>query len=346
MPKSNFVCIDSKHLKIIKSEDYNYFFNKRNGFMARWGKNKEDDPVMAPFPEILDIEVSTICNNGCPFCYKSNTAIGKNMSLDTFKQIMDKFKVNDFYPLSQIAYGSDSSGTSNPELFDMMRYARSIGIIPNITIADISDSTADVLADVCGAVAVSRYKDKNKCYDSVKKLVDRGLKYVNIHICLSVENLDMVYETLQDFNTDDRLKGVFCIVLLSLKKKGRGINHSSVSQEQFNDVVNFAFNNKVPFGFDSCSYSKFINSIKNHPEKVQMEQMAEPCESFGLFSSYINVDGRYFPCSFCDGVNEDWKDGIDVLSCGSFSEIWHNPLVEKYRQKSLSCNRECLVYSI
>ncbi len=48
----------------------------------------------------------------------------------------------------------------------------------------------------------------------------------------------------------------------------------------------------------------------------------DSCESFGIFSSYINVDGDYYPCSFCEG-EKDWKEGISVLDCESFNkDIW------------------------
>jgi len=82
-------------LKKFRSTEYNFTFDTVSGFFARWGKNKEDDPSYSPYgPEILDIEVSTICHgiNGkpCVHCYKSNTGVGKNMTLETFKTILDK----------------------------------------------------------------------------------------------------------------------------------------------------------------------------------------------------------------------------------------------------------------
>lgn len=86
--------------KMLISDEYNYVFNKVNGNFARWGKTQEDDPTMAPFgPEILDIEVTTICGgvpnkegivSPCAFCYKSNGPKGINMSFETFKEIIDK----------------------------------------------------------------------------------------------------------------------------------------------------------------------------------------------------------------------------------------------------------------
>ena len=86
-----FKVIENKDSKIFKSRDYNYIFKKDSGFFARWGKTKEEDPEISSFgPEILDIEVSTICDNGCAYCYKNNTCKGDNTSLDTFKVVLDK----------------------------------------------------------------------------------------------------------------------------------------------------------------------------------------------------------------------------------------------------------------
>jgi len=95
-----FVLSDNKDTKSVRSENYNYNFNKTSGRFERWGKTEADDPDFSPAPEILDIEVTTICNgvpnkdgvkSPCKFCYKSNTPNGKNMSLDTFRKVIDRF---------------------------------------------------------------------------------------------------------------------------------------------------------------------------------------------------------------------------------------------------------------
>lgn len=88
-------------IRTCKSDDYKWIFNMITGNLVRYGKTPDDDPVMAPSPEILDIEISTVCHQGCKFCYKSNTSVGKNMTLEHFKSIFDKFDEN----LTQIAFG-------------------------------------------------------------------------------------------------------------------------------------------------------------------------------------------------------------------------------------------------
>lgn len=329
-----------KRLQVFSSPDYNYVFNRETGHFARWGATYDDDPQTAPVPEIIDIEVTTICNNGCPFCYKGNTQNGRNMSQETFKSIIDRMPF-----LTQCAIGADAGGMSNPELFDMMRYARAKGIVPNITVADITDETADNLAELCGAVAVSRYANKNKCYDSVKRLTDRGMKQVNIHIMVSEETLGQVKETLGDYLTDPRLKKLNAIVLLSLKRKGRGVNHRTLSQEKFSGLVKFALDNQIPIGFDSCSAHKFAASVTGHEKELEFRTLTEPCEST-LFSAYVDVDGKFWPCSFCEH-DESFSEGIDVAGCADFKrDVWDHPRTIEWRKRLLDGGRKCPMYEV
>lgn len=343
----------TKEYKICTSLNYNYIFNKTNGNFARWGKTKEDDPQYAPMPEILDLEITTCCkgvpnNNGiktpCQFCYKSNTPNGVNMPFENFKNIIDKMPW-----LLQIALGADSECTSNPDVWKMMEYARQKDIVPNITVANISDETADNLAKYCGAVAVSRYQNKNICYDSVKKLTDRGMEQINIHILVSENTYDDVMETLQDRMTDKRLKRLNAVVLLNLKKKGRGEAFNTLSNDKFKGIVDFAFANNIRIGFDSCGCNKFLKVVKDRPNFKQLETMSEPCES-SIFSSYIDVNCNFYPCSFCENIHKNdinWIEGLNVLNCQDFvKDIWNHPKTIQFRENLLKNGRNCPVYEV
>ena len=58
---------DGKTKKAVLSEKYNYVFDKKTGYFARWGKTIDDDPEFAPSNEILDLECTTICSGvTCP----------------------------------------------------------------------------------------------------------------------------------------------------------------------------------------------------------------------------------------------------------------------------------------
>lgn len=344
---------ENDNCKLFRSDMINFNFNKKSGHTATWGLTPDKDPVMSPYgPMILDIEITDICKGPggipCPFCYKSNTPNNdSNMSLDMFKDIIDRMpRFNDIPLLNQMAIGADAQCESNPDTFAMMKYARKMGIIPNITVADINDETADKLSQLCGACAVSVYSNKEHGYNSVKKLVDRGMKQVNIHKMICQENLDEVYELFNDYlNGDPRLKGLNAIVLLSLKTKGRGDGFTPLSQDKFKELVDFAMDNNIPLGFDSCSCHKFLKSVKNRDNFKQLEMLSEPCES-GLFSAYINSKGLAAPCSFMENQGE-WVDGIRVDTCNDYlKDIWFHPKMNDFRKKLLDSKRNCFTFKI
>ncbi len=353
--------------KICRSKTYNYNFNKKTGFFARWGKTFDDDPAYSPFGcEIADIETTTICqgvnNKLCNFCYKSNTPTGKNMSFETFKKIFHKLPRT----LTQIALGVDSQAKSNPDLFRMMNYCRNNDynyVIPNITVAQIDEETADKLSKVCGAVAVSRYDNKNICYDSVKMLTDRNMSQINIHIPIFEEMFEQALETLSDKLSDKRLEKLNAIVFLSLKKKGRGKNLESLSFEKFKELIDFSMSNNIKIGFDSCSCPRFLEAIKNRKDYKKLEMYSEPCES-GRMSIYLDVFGNAYPCSFCEGILTssvlehngeafNWKNGINVLEIDDFvKDVWNHPKMIAWRDclchnvgKELNCIK-CPVFDI
>ncbi len=331
----------------VRTPEYNWDFNTETGAFARWGDTYKDDPKWSPLgPEILDIEISTICNKHCRFCYKGNSAEGENMSFDTFKQILDKMPSN----LTQIAFGIGSID-GNPDLWRIMEYTRERGVVPNVTIngKDFTGEQADNLARLCGAVAVSHYRE-DECFDAVKKLTDRGMQQVNIHQLLSAETYRKCLRLISLSKSDPRLEKLNAIVFLMLKPKGpRNRMQQLRSRSQYKELIEYAMKERVAIGFDSCSAPAFLNAVDDHPDKKFFQLMAEPCES-SLFSSYINTSGRYFHCSFTEG--EDGWEGIDVLQAEDFlADVWNHPETIRFRKelwKGEDCTgcRQCHVFDL
>lgn len=326
------------NLKKVRSPDYNFNFDRTTGFFARWGKTLQDDPDFSPRgPEIADIEVTTSCSGPagkvCSFCYKANTPKGTNMSFETFKEIFHKLPTN----LTQIAFGADANLKANPDIWKMFDYCRNNDynkVVPNVTVANVDDEVADKLAAVCGAVAVSRYSNKDWCYDTIKRLVDRGMSQVNIHQMISEETFEQAMETINDYGTDPRLKGMKAIVFLSLKRVGRGKNNTQLSQDKFKLLVDTAMSKNVPIGFDSCSANKFLRAVKDREDYNKLAVCTEPCEST-CFSLYVNVEGKYYPCSFSEG-NGEWEDGIDLTKVDDFmTDVWNSERTLKFRNDLL-----------
>ena len=97
---NKFKFYEDDTVKMVRSENVNYNFNKITGYTETWGKTKEDEVIYSDIgPHILDIEISTVCDGykgvgRCGICYKqSSENLDRNMSLETFKTILDKFSV-------------------------------------------------------------------------------------------------------------------------------------------------------------------------------------------------------------------------------------------------------------
>ncbi len=339
--------LEKNNKKALLSENYNFLFNKENGYFMRWGKTSDDDPQFSPYgPEILDLEISSgKCNGRCKFCYKDNgdDENTHHLTLDEFKNIFDKMPKT----LTQIAFGICDIG-SNPDFFAMMKYSKDNGVIPNYTCngLEVTQEVAKRTSELCGAVAVSLVNQK-KTYDAIKSFTDYGMTQVNMHYMLSEETYNRAFEVIDDIASDPRLEKFNAIVFLQYKPKGKHSDafNSVLDVEKYKKLTSYCNEKRINYGFDSCSAPIFIESIADDPNKEIIETYAEPCES-GLFSSYINCFGKFYVCSFAEGEDE-WVEGIDVLNCDNFiKDVWMNPRLVKWRKRLIKNKRSCPIYNL
>lgn len=341
--------IDNNKYKMFSSPIFNTFFDKETGFTLTCGRTKDEDPPFSPIgPLILDIEVSTICHgvgpnvskrSPCRWCYKTNSGKGKNMSFETYQKVINKFPIiNNCRILHQIALGIGDID-SNPDLQKIMTWTREEGIIPNITVngMGITNEWADFLVNTCGAISTSYYGFDDPCFNTIKKFTDRGMTQANIHMLLANETYDQCFDLIDKIKNDPRLEKLNALVFLLLKPRGKRNDLTSVSElKKFNFLFDYAIKNGVRIGMDSCSSPMAMKCLSENNLPY-----IEPCESFGLFSSYVNVDGIYFPCSFSEGIGE-WKEGLNVLEADDFlKDIWFSKKLNKWRNISLDATKSC-----
>ena len=345
---------DNFKLTFCEDHSYNCFFNKQTGLNIRFGKEVEEDVDICELgPEILDLEVSVNgCvpvpgSTNCRYCYKNNTNVKPtNMSFETFKQIVDSFPKN----LSQIAFGITGLKT-NPDLEKMFEYCRKTGIVPNVTTvgADMDEHMKDVLCKWCGAVAVSCYTGaKELCYKTIKELHEYAREnykrdlHVNMHIVISNDNMPHLKEVLQDI-ADKKVDGLKSVVLLRIKPKGRAAKMDcKIALSTYEELVKFCMDNNISFGFDSCSATPVMEVLKKIG-KPELCASAEPCESSKL-SSYINVHGEYWSCSFAEGT--DFIKSINVLDYKSVTDWWNLDEVKKVRFCKNPACKSCPIYNL
>lgn len=82
------------------------------------------NPNWAPYPERIEVEVTTVCRFRCPKCehtyWKEKQ---QNMSFDNFKRVIDQFP-----KLKEVSSTGIGHGFENPEYFKMLEYLKSKSI--------------------------------------------------------------------------------------------------------------------------------------------------------------------------------------------------------------------------
>ena len=151
-------------------------------------------------------------------------------------------------------------------------------------------------------------------------------------------------ELIDLVQTDERLKNLNALVFLTVKEVGDRNTFTSVKdKEKYALFIKKLIDSGIRYGFDSCAAVNLLDCLKtNYPEyHDKVVEMIEPCES-SLFSSYINVDGVFFPCSFA----EHKVGGIDLKSVNKFTDIWNDVRTEEFRTRLLNNNRSCPLYNL
>lgn len=345
-------------VKKFRSSDYNYNFRISDGYFERWGKTLEEDPIYSRFsPEIMDIEISSgeSCPMTCAFCYKGNkkgdVTKSDHMSLATFKDIISKLPKVDGIPfVCQIAFGITSIG-AHPEIFGIFQHCRDLGIVPNVTINGmdpLTDEQIATLVRLTGAMAISVNKTNfENGLNLIDRLIKAGGQQINIHYVISKQSIEFAYKMCDAIKTDHRLSQLNAIVFLGLKPKNRGQAFDILPTDEYIKLVKHCLDNGVRFGFDSCSAPKFdkaveISSLEEATKRI-LSSCSERCES-GLFSAYIDADGKYWQCSFGEGM--DISYGIDVTKITNFyDEVWTTAKMDGWRKRLLELNRECPLYA-
>jgi MoaA/NifB/PqqE/SkfB family radical SAM enzyme len=338
---------DNGKCKVVKSEGYNSYFDKVNGMFIRYGKDKDDNLIMAPSWEILDWELSTKCNNIgiCnQFCYKSNTGDGKTISFDQFKMTFDKLKsMNPIW--HQVAYGIGSL-EGIPKLPEILEYTRKNDVIPNITISsnEINHNVSDLLESIsydCGGVAISdnNIEDTIKLAKKLKRKVVH-LKQINVHHVLSDKTF---YEAFHMIDAMNHNPDIFnALVFLWIKPMGRAKNNfTQVNDVQLSKLLDYAMKHNVNVGFDTCGSHHAMKYYKSKNMKDQVANLIEHCCG-ARFSIYISVDGIFSPCSFCN----DNQYNIDINRVTGAKDVWMSEEFMKFRKLLIDNGLRCPIYGI
>jgi len=349
--------LEGSTYKSCQSPNYNYFFRKKDGVFLEWGATKDEDPTHAPFPNLVDLEISKVVDenfivdknkynvvdkgcNGCEFCYKLANKGQKTISMKTktFDTLMSKLNKN--RGICQCAIGINQISTC-PDFWNIIKNCRNKhSVVPNYTTRgeDLTERDYKNTAKHCGAVAIS-YSDRDTTYNTVQKFIFHGTKQTNIHYMISHETLNKCYKVMDNCRSDKRLRNLNALVLLMFKNKTTNTFTTITDVKIYKKLIDYAKKLKIPLGFDSCSAYNYLRAIQGEENYETQSQYVTSCCA-ARSSSYINIFGEYHACSFLEG-REEWGGGLNVLEADDFiRDIWNHPQTVKFREKNIRCSRE------
>lgn len=314
--------IEREHVE----QHYRTLFNRRTGFFVRKEEHGWPEPTWAADgPELIDLSITSYCQRGCSFCYRS--ANDKNfchLGLNDIRNVVEQAAACGTF---QIALGGGNPN-QHPDFVEILEQIREHGIVPSYTTNGdgLSDEILRATADYCGAMAVSIYPPFDEDYYNgiLMKIKSYGIR-VNLHAIIREDYLNLWTKWLKE--PPVFLENVNAIIFLNYKPIGKDgdtlLPRDKDRVEKFFRAANDCKIVKV--GFDSCSISGIVRWM-NVPKVL-----IESCEA-SRFSAFISEDMKMYPCSFMVGKN--W---CGDLRKESLIDIWQkNKHFRKFRDNALS----------
>lgn len=318
--------------KIIdRTNHYISLFDEHSSFYVRSGifrdgKETEEDPFMAGFPELLDVGIMGHCTHGLSgLCRKT----GVECYQDGWRMEQPNMEVEDFLTIArqcdghvyQFALGRRGDPDQHEAFEDILKICREYHIVPNFTSSGLGfdGSVIELCRNYCGAVAVSWY-GQPYTERAIRMLTEAGVK-TNIHFVLSRSSVKQA----RDFICREAPDGVNAVVFLLHKPIGIGRRENMLlwNDSDLRELYHCIDTQRFPFkiGFDSCSIPGLIHSMKN----VNMQSM-DTCEA-ARWSAYVTPDMKLLPCSF-DNQDERWS--VDLRQY-TIAEAWNSSVFEQFR---------------
>jgi len=321
-----------KHFK-----GYNFVGIPQTGFTMRWGDDLQENPYMAPWPELADISISNYCTNGCSYCYRSSNQEGKFMSLEDYKHVLQELTHKTYGSVFQVALGGGEP-LLHPNFNEIIRTTgEDYGIIPNYTTCGkfFTPENLETSRKYCGSVAISwdPYRE-DLTVDELSKLgrllEDNDIR-ANIHYVISETTLEHATQLLEG-KYDGYLELFNAVIFLTYKPTGRARREDTIRSPQklrsFLDLVNKPATN-IKIGFDAC----FVPILL---KKTDIDNaMVDSCEC-GFFSVYIDEDLNVSPCSFCNNKKYSYS-----LKRSSFKDIWQDAFSNYRNYVDGKCKLNC-----
>jgi len=283
------------------------FYSENPGFTAYVDSRHADllgipsrsDLTEGLFSAPLDVHmgITNRCNLHCRGCYALNhDEPTKDMPLDLARALIDRFADMNVFTMAM----GGGEPFLHPHLFGIAEYARSKGIVPNVTTNGlVMDAATAVSCRVFGSVHVSCHypSDLPRIADSI-----RLLKSTKTDVGLNVLVSTATYAELPRIWAWCAKEGISRILLLKFKltENNRDCQDMalSTSQEQsLLPLIRQLSQRRSIMPMLDCSF--FPALAYDRPKKSDLEFFDVNGCVGGNAILAITIDGEFKPCSFC-----------------------------------------------
>lgn len=332
---------------IVSSEEPPFLAHVDRDFMKQLGyapsllwQGEEDDDAPLSAPLEVHFSITNRCSAGCKHCYTGSTPDAKGeLSFDKICETIDKLAEMGVF---HIALGGGEA-VEREDLFEVAAYARSKGIVPNLTTSGylISEKNIDRFS-VFGQVNISIDTVKERDNLLRKGAISRRLEALELLQKSGVRcgiNTVITRDTLEDLpeliKTVKRLK-IREIELLRLKPAGRAADQlyydNRLTDEQnreFLPLLKRLFRKyRVHLKID-CSFVPMV--VWHKPDKKLLERLSlYGCEA-GAVLLGISPTGKVSGCSFlsADDTVESFPESLTqsahLQECKNWTESAPEP---------------------
>ena len=281
-----------------------------------------EDQVPLATPFSVHIDVCSVCNYKCSFCFQADSqamkAVGLKrgmMSFTMFKKIVDELSAFD-QKIKKIKIGNHGEPTLHPELPAMIRYARDSG-------------TAEIIELFTNASQLEPTLNQ--------ALIDSGLQRINISLeGLSDERYQQVAGVKQSFAAIvEGVRHLYsirgdCKIYVKIADQTSALSRDITQKFVLSDAERDYFFDT----FGNICDEIFIEKVVPQWAEVQLDKQNQVSET-GMYAQKVKVDKDVCPFIFmylhfnCDGTVSpctlDWprKVVIGNIEQQSVKEIWN-----------------------
>lgn len=289
-------------------------------------------------PTLVDFQITTRCEMGCPHCYAEAAQTGKDVAWNDIKRVIDQMAD---CGVCQLAVGGGEP-LLHPQIIDLLAYAHTKGIVPNLTTSGMAFDEKKLIAlkNYCGAVGVSMEGVGEK-YRKVRgqpfSFFTNALDILRSHqiptviqITLSKDNFHQLDEMTTFCLEQPDLYGV---IFLAYKPVGRGRTYSEPLATLDVDVVTKGLSQafkrlstRMRVGYDCCMTPAVagVEEAQAFADHTSLEGCSGMRGSIG-----VSTDLDVLPCTFLT----DQKMGN--LTQQTLDTIWRSTYADTFRQSIL-----------